>query len=77
MTEFGLLLPFDTDSEEFRNGFEVGRMWTLAVGTGEEFTETVHVCNAEMLLRIGEATERAVSWTELQDGYAEVTFSEK
>jgi len=26
---FQLLLPFETDSEEFVSGFECGRIWTL------------------------------------------------
>lgn len=74
MTELALLLEFDRDGKDFRDGFEMGRMWALAQERDEEFTESVHVCNAEMLLRIGERTERQVSWEETQDGWAEVTF---
>jgi len=49
-------------------------MWTLACEREGEFTETVHVCNAEMLLRIGERTHREVCWEESDDGWADVTF---
>jgi len=72
---FALLLEFDRGSTDFRDGFELGRLWALAQEQDEEFTETVHVSNAEMLLRIGEATRREVSWEETVDGYAEVTFA--
>ena len=73
---YSLLLEFDRDGEDFRDGFEMGRMWALAQWRVEEFTETVHVCNGEMLLRIGESTGRAVSWEETEDGWADVTFGE-
>jgi hypothetical protein len=74
VSEYALLLAFDRDSEDFRDGFEMGRLWALACERGEEFTEAVHVCNAEMLLRIGEAADRAVLWEETEGGWADVTF---
>lgn len=73
---YGLLLAFDRDGEDFRDGFEMGRMWALAQERDEEFTEQVHICNAEMLLRIAEATHRPISWEETADGWADVTFWE-
>lgn len=72
----GLLLPFDRDTVDFRDGFECGRLWTLAQASDEPLTETVHCTNGEMLLRIGEALGRGVVWEELQDGWAEVWMSE-
>ena len=71
---YGLLLAFDRDTHDFRDGFECGRLWAIARGDEEGFTETVHCTNGEMLLRIGEATHRHVSWNEIGDGWAEVTF---
>lgn len=77
---FSILLAFDrSDSEceeEFCMGFECGRLWTLAQANDDEFTEGCHIVNAEMLLRIGEALGREVSWEETRDGHAFVTFGE-
>lgn len=69
-----LLLPFDTDDPVFRRGVEVGRIWTLLGERDEEVCETVHADTAEMLIRIGEATDRAFRAEELGNGWLEVTF---
>lgn len=81
MSEYSLLLAFDVDDPEFVRGFECGRVWVRAQEDDDEFMVTVHLTNAEMMLRISEATEREVSWVELdpEDGsepmWATATFA--
>jgi hypothetical protein len=72
----GLLLPFDTDNEDFTRGFEAGHVWTRLRDSGfEQTTFTVHAENAEMMLRIAEALGVTVQSEELGDGWLEVEFS--
>lgn len=54
---FGLALPFDTDNHDFAMGFEMGRLWEQ-FKQPEAFDQTIHACNAEMVIRISEATGR-------------------
>lgn len=69
------LLQFDSDHAEFARGFEAGRLWSLLrAHPEEEFEEYAHGDNAEMLLRIGEATERPVQAEELGDGWLLVSY---
>lgn len=70
------LLPFDTDDTEFARGFEAGRLWALLQTTDDEIVETVHASNAEMILRLAEATDRQVQAVDLDEHWIEVTFSE-
>jgi hypothetical protein len=70
------LLPFDTDDGEFVRGFEAGRLWALLRETDEEVVETVHAANAEMILRLSEATGRHVQAVDLDENWIEVTFAE-
>ncbi|HXS47028.1 MAG TPA: hypothetical protein VN756_06155 [Solirubrobacterales bacterium] len=70
------LLRFDTDSDDFGRGFEAGRLWALLRATDDEVVETVHAANAEMILRLAEATNRRVQATELDDHWIEATFAE-
>jgi hypothetical protein len=70
------LLPFDTDDAEFVRGFEAGRVWALLRGVGDEVVETVHANNAEMMLRLGEATGRRVRAVDLDENWIEVSFAE-
>lgn len=70
------LLPFDTDDAEFSRGFEAGRLWALLRTTEDEVVETVHASNAEMILRLGEATGRHVRAVDLDDNWIEATFAE-
>ncbi len=74
---FRPLLPFDTDDPEFARGFEAGRLWTLLRETPDAPLEA-NVCveNAEMVLRIADASKREVRSEELGDGWIGVTFSE-
>jgi hypothetical protein len=69
------VLAFDTDDPEFLRGFEAGAIDTrLRVDPGLRVVEMVHAANAEMMLRIGEATGRRVSARDLNDEWIEVTF---
>lgn len=73
---FRPLLPFDTDDESFARGFEAGRLWTLLrENPDQEYEEYASAANAEMVLRIAEATRREVKSEELGDGWLLVSFS--
>lgn len=74
--QHSLLLAFNTDDPQFVRGFEAGRVWNAVRASDDDpIVETVHLSNAEVMLRIGEAVGRDVSWVELDDTFAEVTFS--
>lgn len=55
---YALVLAFDTDDPEFTRGFEAGAMWEhLDLFTGT-VSRQVHSANAEMVMRMAEATGR-------------------
>jgi hypothetical protein len=69
------LLPFDTDDPQFARGFEAGRIWALLDADPDRaIDELVHGANGEMLLRMSEATGRAVRWEQLGDEWFQVRF---
>lgn len=71
-----LLLPFDRDDVAFADGFELGRLWSeLRAAPDEEIVADVHARNAEMLLRLGEATGRAVRSEDLDETWVRVTYA--
>lgn len=71
---YSLKLPFDTDNPVFALGFELGCVWGhLQIDDGPQLI-TMHAANAEMILRIAEATGREVSSTELGNGWIAVQF---
>lgn len=74
---FGLLLAFDRNDREFTLGFEVGRLWAILSETDENYEAEVHAANAEMILRLAEATERTVRTAEIGDGWLTAYFSER
>jgi hypothetical protein len=75
MDGHSLLLPFDTDSPEFARGFEIGRIWALLrTNPDEPVEEYAHAANAEMLIRLGEATGRRVQSEELDSGWLLVSY---
>jgi len=50
---FEMILPFDTDSEDFVHGFEAGRIWTLMEENPDKLTGLIfHAVNAEMIIRM-------------------------
>jgi hypothetical protein len=71
-----LALAFDTDTMDFARGVEVGRLWEQLKEDPEAITQNVMAENAEMMLRLAEATGRAVRSVGLPYDRIEVTFSE-
>jgi hypothetical protein len=75
VSDFAVLVEFDSEHPEFARGFEVGRLWTLLRERPHEVVEEhAHGANAEMLMRLGEATARQVRSEELGEGWLLVTF---
>jgi hypothetical protein len=75
MDGHSLLLPFDTDDPQFVRGFEAGRLWALLRASPEESVEEyAHASNAEMILRLGEATGREVASDELGNDWLFIRF---
>ena len=71
------VLQFDTDSPEFIRGVEVGRIWERLKNEDEEVLVMIHATNAEMIMRISEATDRPVISEEHDDRWMTVTFAAK
>jgi hypothetical protein len=70
MDGHALLLPFDTDHPEFARGFEAGRVWALLQHQPDEEVDVVlHTSNAEIGIRMAEATRRRVRGEESHDGH--------
>jgi hypothetical protein len=72
--EWGLLLPFDSDTAEFRRGVEIGMLWTRLEYEGY-VTASIHADNAEMVIRVAEvrglpftAAERGPDWLHVTIG---------
>jgi hypothetical protein len=76
MPEHGesLVLAFDTPGADFVRGVEVGRLWEQ-LKTAEPVVEHVHASNAEMLLRMAEATGRALEADILDDTWLLARFA--
>jgi maleate cis-trans isomerase len=72
---YSLALPFDTDNEEFVRGVEIGRLWEKLKNEDGIVIETIHLSNAEMVIRIAEALERPVVSEEIDDTWMTVTFT--
>lgn len=72
---FDLLLAFDSDDPEFIRGFEMGRMWAL-LRTDEGDTQDfmIHANNAEMAIRIAEATDRPWRVLSQTDEWVDIEF---
>jgi hypothetical protein len=71
---YALALAFDTNASEFIRGVEVGRLWEQLKSEQGPIEEVVHARNAEMVLRLSEATDRAVRAEELDETWLQVTF---
>jgi hypothetical protein len=70
-----LLLAFDTSDPEFGRGFEAGRLWQLLQSDAEELVEYLHASNAEMAMRMAEATGRNFQAEELDATWMEIIFT--
>jgi hypothetical protein len=58
VSDWSLLLAFDSDHPEFVRGFEAARLWEHARADHAPWERTVHATNTEMVMRIAEATGR-------------------
>lgn len=74
MDGFTCALQFDTSASEFVRGVEIGRLWEALKLESGPVEEYVHASNAEMILRLSEATGRAVSSEDLDETWLRVTF---
>lgn len=72
-----LALAFDSNSEEFVRGVEVGRLWEMLQREDELEEQVVHVSNAEMVLRLAEACGRTVRSDELDGHWIAVRFGRR
>ena len=73
---WGLTLEFDTDDPEFVRGVEVGMLYSALANEPYRFRQQVSAKNAEMVLRIAEATGRAVRTLSEVDDWLDVEFAE-
>jgi hypothetical protein len=71
--QYDVVLPFDSDAPDFVRGVEVGMVWSRLQVAGE-VVATVHTSNAEMMMRMAEATGRRVAAQEINDDWLVVTF---
>jgi hypothetical protein len=69
MSDYALALAFDTDNPEFARGVELGTLWQRLRSDEGAAEATIHVTNAEMALRVGEALGRSVVSEECDDGH--------
>ena len=54
--DYSLILPFDTDNDEFVRGFEAGRIWVLMEENPMKLTGMIfHAVNSEMVMRMLES----------------------
>jgi hypothetical protein len=74
---FVMVLPFDTDDEDFARGFECGRIWTLMEENPYALTGTIfHAVNAEMIMRMLE--KKGLKYTvEFTDDATWMRFSDE
>lgn len=75
MAEYVCALKFDTSTPDFVRGVEVGRLWATIKQSPGPVEEIVHASNAEMVLRIAEATGRSVRSEEVDETWLLVKFS--
>jgi hypothetical protein len=60
---FSIALAFDTDDPQFARGFEAGRIWeALKTGDLDQLDgQPIHATNGEMVLRMAEAHDVALT----------------
>ena len=70
------LLEFTNQIPDFADGFEIGRLWAITRANPDEvIVDTVHARNAEMLIRIAEATHRSFQSDVPIEDWVTVTFA--
>ena len=70
------VLPFDSDDPEFSRGVAIGMLWERLKAEPYRFRQQIQAENAEMVLRISEATGRAVRIISDVDDWLDVEFAE-
>lgn len=65
MSGYQPVLAFDTDDPQFARGVEIGRLWEMLRNHDDEFVQEIHATNAEMVLRMADATGRSVEAEEM------------
>jgi len=75
MDGYACALEFDTTTTDFVRGVEIGRLWEILKNSSEAVEEVVHASNAEMVLRVAEATGRLARSEELDDTWLLVSFA--
>jgi hypothetical protein len=70
--DYGLILSFDSDDEEFCRGFEAGRIYEQ-IKDGEPFTQMIHASNTEMAMRICETAGRSFRAEQVDDEWTDLT----
>ena len=65
------ILEFDTANAEFQRGFECGEIWACLTDGVEEVHAIISATNAEMVMRMSEATQYTYSGRYLSDEEAE------
>jgi len=60
-------VAFDTDDTQFVRGFEAGDLWRQMECDPTAFDQHIHATNAEMVLRLAEASGRVVTAERLDD----------
>ena len=75
MGGFTCVLGFDTDDPEFARGVELGRLLERLRVEPDPLSELVHISNAEMVLRVGDALRRPVIGEEYDGTWMIVRFA--
>jgi hypothetical protein len=73
---FTPVLAFDTAGPDFVRGVEIGRLWEMLKDEQALSEHIVHCSNAEMVLRVAEATERTLTSRELDECWMLVSFGD-
>jgi hypothetical protein len=69
-----LICPFDSDDPEFVRGFEIGALWER-LKAGMPCEAMIHAANAEMVIRLAEASSVGFSAEDLGGDWIQVEFN--
>ncbi len=72
---YGLLLAFDSDSEDFTRGFEIGQLWERLNRDGFLHQPLAHASNAEMFMRMAEAKGCKFTADPVNDEWLSITIA--
>ncbi len=71
---YGLILAFDSDTEDFTRGFELGQLWERLNRDGWLYQPLAHTSNAEMFIRCAEAKGLPFSADPIDDEWISITI---